>query len=174
MKGLTIANNVAEEVSLKTEATLHFETMHAITYNRVKSMIQILHTPHCYSSKVAGIANILPLPIGIGTHGMMQHLQDWQPEEFKHLKSIAVLMGIKIGFNQWGYFNFSAIDHTDSLNDPNYDKNTRLIIKKAQKLMCASPNVIQFLTKEETIFRVRLQDAIDSRQPFTFTPIGDR
>lgn len=173
MKGLTINENVADEVTLETHAVLHFETMHAITYNRMKRMLNTLIVPATatsYGSKIYGISELLPLPIRNGLHGMMSYLETQHPEEYKKLLSIASLMGVKMSTTPWGYYSYEPLDSTQQRrNDPAFDKNTDIITKKAEDLITNFP-ITSNLTEKEASFRDDILQALENREPFPFMP----
>lgn len=172
MKGLTINENVADEVTLETHAVLHFETMHAITYNRMKRMLNTLVVPSAagYGSKIYGLSELLPLPIQNGLHGMMSYLEVHHPEEYKKILSIAALMGVKISTTPWGFYSYEPLDSTQQRwNDPAFDKNTSIITKKAEDLLTNFP-ITSNLTEKEARFRDDILQALENREPFPFMP----
>lgn len=171
MKGLTINENVADEVSLTTQATIHFEGMHAITYNRVKKMLINLSTATGYGSKVSGIGELLPLPIDQGLHQMMKYLSTKEPEKYTHLQSVAALMGVSMNMTRFGWFNYDTTTEEHTWNDLDFDKKTNQLTRKAEVMMIKeAPDF--YLTDKEKIFRKEILQALEAREPFTFTPVG--
>lgn len=173
MKGLTIPNNVGEEITLTTSAVIHFETMHAITYNRVKQMITTLFTLTGYGSKVDGIGELLPLPIQSGLSGVMNYLQEYHSVDFNQLQSVAALMDIKMQINQYGFFGYDTLTATPSWNSPGFDRNSAKITKKAHELLLKYPPKLHLTTKESQ-FREDLLTALENREPFSFIPTGQK